>query len=76
MMTIDKVLIQKSIGSLSDTAQECDQVARAQREGADKQHASAHKLELLSRTLKVDAAELRDDLKAAAKLESKKRALF
>jgi hypothetical protein len=61
----DKLALTKSIEVLTDRAEDCSALAKAQRKTADSQHETASKLEKLSHALEVGAADLKKDLKAA-----------
>ena len=58
----NKELLDKSVDVLLDKAEECVDLAKAQRKNADKQHVDAHKLELLGNALAHDAAEIRGEI--------------
>jgi hypothetical protein len=62
LMQTDKELLDKSVDVLLDKAEECVDLAKAQRKNADKQHEAAHKLELLGNALAHDAAEIRGEI--------------
>jgi hypothetical protein len=61
-MHTDKELLDKSVDLLRDKAEECVDLAKAQRNNADKQHEAAHKLEVLGTTLAHDAAAIRGEI--------------
>jgi hypothetical protein len=61
-MRSKKAILEKSHEVLIEKAEDLSNLAKAQRETADKQHESAHKLEKLGRALEADAAEIKSEL--------------
>lgn len=57
-----QALLEKSHDALIEKADDCADLAKAQRASADKQHESACKLEKLSAALEADAAEIQEEL--------------
>jgi len=67
-MSKTQAIIHKSIDTLRETAHSSSELAKVQRLTADKQHEGAHKLEILSTSLKKQATELQKELEKDAAL--------
>ena len=65
--------IAKTLDLLIDQANETKRIGDAQREAADQQQLSAHKLQALSAHLKADVADIKSDLKDAAEKRAVKK---
>ena len=63
-MTKDKELLEKSVDALIENAENCSELAQAQRATADKQHETAHKLAKVSKALVERAADIKDEMEA------------
>lgn len=61
-MTTDKDMLKKSVEVLIEKAGDAAELAKNQRNTADAQHETAHKLEDLSKELTEGAAELKENL--------------
>ena len=59
-----KERLEKTLDVLVETAGDVSELAKVQRDSADKQHESAHKLERLSQDLAQDVANIKSEIKA------------
>jgi hypothetical protein len=63
-MKKSKSIIENSIAVITKNAENCSDLARIERAGADELHLTAHKHEKMGHALEAGAARLKDELKA------------